>query len=65
MPGRTSGIVSVLTVDVQWMMIAALPLLLSYNNRPGPRTKFSKYFFYVFYPLHIFILYGVYLLFVL
>ncbi|MEN8698461.1 conjugal transfer protein TraX [Bacillus infantis] len=40
--------------DFQWMMIAALPFMLLYNNEKGPGLK---YFFYVFYPLHILILY--------
>lgn len=37
----------------QWM-IAALPLLLLFNGKKGPRLK---YFFYLFYPIHIIILY--------
>ena len=38
----------------QWMMIAAVPLILLYNNKKGVGMK---YFFYVFYPAHIIILY--------
>lgn len=38
----------------QWMMIGALPLLLSYNGQKG---KGWKYLFYIFYPLHILLLY--------
>lgn len=37
----------------QWMMIFSLPLLLLYNQKQGKKLK---YFFYVFYPLHICIL---------
>ncbi len=40
--------------NYQWMMIIALPLILSYN---GERGKSMKYFFYTFYPLHIWILF--------
>lgn len=40
--------------DYQWMMIAALPLLLLYNGKKGAGLK---YFFYFFYPIHIIILY--------
>lgn len=37
----------------QWMMIFSLPLILTYN---GKRGEYSKKFFYIYYPLHIFIL---------
>lgn len=42
-----------LTENYQWMMIGALPFMLCYN---GKRGRGMKYFFYVFYPLHISIL---------
>ena len=38
----------------QWFMIGALPLMLSYNNQKGPGLK---YFFYLFYPAHTFLLF--------
>ena len=31
-------------------------MLLSYNGEKGSSTKFSKWFFYIFYPLHLFVL---------
>ncbi len=37
----------------QWMMIFSLPLILLYN---GKRGKGWKKFFYVYYPLHIYVL---------
>jgi hypothetical protein len=51
------GLVSFFTAEgVQWMMMfAAIPMLM-YN---GKRGKGSKYFFYVFYPAHIYILYAI------
>jgi hypothetical protein len=41
--------------EFQWMMIAALPLIILYNGERGRHSL--KYLFYVFYPLHIWILY--------
>lgn len=42
--------------EYQWMMMFAIIPILLYNGKPGHRGKFSKYFFYVFYPAHIVIL---------
>ena len=36
---------------IQWHAFLALPLLLLYNEKPG--CKKLKYFFYLFYPIHI------------
>ena len=42
---------------IQWYALFALPLLLCYNGKRGnPRCK---YWFYLFYPLHLVILQGV------
>lgn len=40
--------------NYQWMMIALLPLMLIYNGKKG---KGLKYLFYVFYPVHIIVLF--------
>lgn len=40
--------------NYQWMMIFALPIILNYNGEKG---KDSKFLFYIFYPLHIYVLY--------
>lgn len=33
------------------------PFILLYNGERGPKTSFSKYFFYIFYPVHIWVIY--------
>lgn len=49
------------TNDFQWMMVLTVPLFILYS---GQRGKKNKYFFYLFYPIHRWILYfiGCYLL---
>ncbi|MEG1650482.1 MAG: TraX family protein [Oscillospiraceae bacterium] len=49
-------------LNYQWMMVGALPLMLLYNGKKG---RGMKYLFYIFYPLHIAILYLVGNLFIL
>lgn len=41
------------TVNYQWLMIAALPFMLLYN---GQRGKSHRWFFYIYYPAHIYLL---------
>ncbi len=38
-------------------MLLFIPLLLLYNGQSGKKNFFSKWFFYIYYPLHIFIIY--------
>ena len=38
-------------------MFLFIPLLLLYNGEPGSRHPFNKWFFYVFYPAHLLVLY--------
>ncbi|MFV0414447.1 MAG: TraX family protein [Oscillospiraceae bacterium] len=48
------SILSALGGGIQWLMVfAAIPILL-YNGAAGRK---SKYFFYIFYPAHIYLLY--------
>ncbi|MCL1830277.1 MAG: conjugal transfer protein TraX [Oscillospiraceae bacterium] len=42
--------------NIQWMMIFALPLMLMYNGNKG---KSRKWFFYIYYPVHIWVIYGI------
>lgn len=39
--------------DYQWMMILALPIILMYNGKLGLKNTFSKWMFYIYYPLHL------------
>ena len=36
-----------------------IPVLFIYNGEPGSRAAFHKWFFYVFYPLHLLLLWGI------
>lgn len=42
--------------DYQWMMIFALPLILIYNGKIGLKNTFTKWMFYIFYPLHLIVI---------
>ncbi|MGI6004849.1 MAG: TraX family protein [Christensenellales bacterium] len=39
--------------NYQWMSLLALPLILLYNGKPGPKTPAAKWMFYVIYPAHL------------
>ena len=41
------------------VVLVPLVMIFLYNGKPGSRNAFHKWFFYVFYPLHILILYFV------
>ena len=44
--------------DVQWWAFIAVPILALYD---GTRGKFNlKYLFYIYYPLHLVVIYGIY-----
>ena len=38
------------------LFITVLPFIYLYDGTRGPETKFSKYFFYVFYPAHLWLI---------
>lgn len=42
--------------NYQWMMVFSIIPILLYNGKPGYRSKFFKYFFYIAYPVHVIIL---------
>ena len=45
------------SANYQWLMIFSLPLLWLYNGQRGQSAPALKHFFYLFYPLHIWIIY--------
>ena len=48
--------IKMLMFNSDWLVFTALPFMYLYNGKRGPKTKFSKYFFYIFYPAHLWIL---------
>lgn len=51
-----TGLYSVLTFDSEWMMISVLPFIWLYNGQRGKKSWITKYFFYIIYPAHLWIL---------
>lgn len=45
--------------DYQWMMIFSLPFFIFYNGQKGLSNGFTKWLFYIFYPLHLIIIVGI------
>jgi hypothetical protein len=45
------------STDFQWLMAFAVIPIILYNGKRGKAQKGGKYFFYIFYPAHIYLLY--------
>ena len=45
-----------LLYNSDWLFILVIPFIYLYNGERGNNSKFTKYFFYVFYPLHLWII---------
>ena len=51
-----TGLYSALTFDSEWMMISVLSFIWLYNGQRGKKSWITKYFFYIIYPAHLWIL---------
>lgn len=45
-----------LMFNSEFLFVLVIPVILLYNGERGLNNKFSKYMFYIFYPLHLWIL---------
>ncbi len=48
--------INMLMFNSDFLFILVVPFMLMYNGERGMNNKFSKYLFYVFYPLHLWLL---------
>ena len=48
--------INMLMFNSDFLLILVVPFILMYNGERGMNNKFSKYLFYVFYPLHLWII---------
>ena len=54
--GDISSTLDMLAFNSDFMFIFVLPFIYLYNGERGGDSKFSKYFFYIFYPAHLWII---------
>ena len=57
--GAPDALDQLLLFDYQWMMVFAIIPILIYNGKLGIKNTFTKWMFYIFYPLHLIIIYGI------
>ncbi len=48
--------IEMLAYNSDFLFVFVIPFLNMYNGKRGPNTSFNKYFFYVFYPAHLWII---------
>lgn len=54
--GSINETVLMLFYNSDWLFILVLPFIYFYNGERGNESKFWKYFFYFYYPLHLWII---------
>lgn len=54
--GTMKETLEMLMYNSDFLFILVVPVIMLYNGERGMNNKFSKYLFYVFYPLHLWIL---------
>lgn len=54
--GDIATTINMLAYNSDFLFILVLPFLYLYNGKRGNNSDFAKYFFYVFYPLHLWII---------
>ena len=48
--------IKMLAFNSDFMFIFVIPFLYMYDGKRGSKSKFAKYFFYVFYPAHLWVI---------
>lgn len=48
--------INMMMYNSDFLLILVIPFILMYNGERGMNNKFSKYLFYVFYPMHLWII---------
>lgn len=51
-----SETINMLMFNSDFLFILVIPFIILYNGERGPNNKFTKYLFYIFYPLHLWLL---------
>lgn len=54
--GEITTTIKMLAFNSDFMFIFVLPFIYLYNGQRGTNSKFGKYFFYIFYPAHLWII---------
>lgn len=53
----------IFSTNIQFLMSLSIVFIMLYNGKRGPNNRAIKYFFYLFYPIHLFIFSIIYIIF--